>query len=91
MSSPFSEFIFSALYFVTSPVAISFIDDFHMQYMMENAIAKLTPNLKTVVILYYYNDMTTNEIAKITGCLKATVRSRLFYARCALKKMIQAM
>lgn len=64
------------------------IDDFDIQYMLQSAIDKLTPNLKTVIVLYYYNYMTTEEIAKITGSLKATVRSRLFYARHALKKQL---
>ena len=64
------------------------IDNFHIQYMLQCAIDKLTPSLKTVIVLYYYNDMTTEEIAKITGSLNATVRSRLYYARHALKKQL---
>lgn len=64
------------------------IDNFHIQYMLQSAIDKLTPSLKTVIVLYYYNDMTTEEIAKITGSLNATVRSRLYYARHALKKQL---
>lgn len=55
---------------------------------MQSAINKLSPNLKTVVILYYYNDMTIEEISRVTGCFKATVKSRLFYARGALKKQL---
>lgn len=62
------------------------IDTYEIKLVMQNAINKLSENLKTVIILYYYNDMSIEEISKVTGCFKATVKSRLFYARNALKK-----
>jgi RNA polymerase sigma-70 factor (ECF subfamily) len=64
------------------------IDTYEIKLVMQNAINKLNENLKTVVILYYYNDMSIEEISKVTGCFKATVKSRLFYARSALKKQL---
>ena len=57
------------------------IDEVETRYLMNTAVNKLSKNLKTVVILYYYNGMSIEEIAKVTGSLKATVKSRLFYAR----------
>ncbi|MDO4554775.1 MAG: RNA polymerase sigma factor [Lachnospiraceae bacterium] len=49
----------------------------------------LRPKLKTVVLLYYYNDFSIEEISKITGSPKATVKSRLFQARKQLKTAIE--
>lgn len=66
----------------------SLIDTYEVKLVIQNAINKLNENLKTVIILYYYNDMSIEEISKITGCFKATVKSRLFYARNALKKQL---
>lgn len=64
------------------------IDNYEIKNVMENAINNLSQNLKIVVILYYYNDMSIEEISKVTGCFKATIKSRLFYARVALKKQL---
>lgn len=64
------------------------IDNYEIKNVMENAINNLSQNLKTVVILYYYNDMSIEEISKVTGCFKSTIKSRLFYARAALKKQL---
>ncbi len=64
------------------------IDSYEIKHVIQNAVNNLSENLKTVVILYYYNDMSIEEISKVTGCFKATVKSRLFYARAALKKQL---
>lgn len=64
------------------------IDTYELKALIQQIVNNLSDNLKEVVILYYYNDMSIEEIAKITGCFKATVKSRLFYARSALKKQL---
>jgi RNA polymerase sigma factor, sigma-70 family len=56
--------------------------------MLDEAIEKLSPSLKTVIILYYFNDMSIKEISKILGCFQGTVKSRLFNAKKALKKVL---
>lgn len=62
------------------------IEDYELKLIVQNAVNTLSENLKTVVILYYFNDMSIDEISKVIGCLKSTVKSRLFYARTVLKK-----
>lgn len=62
------------------------LDNFEIKHSMQSAINKLSPNLKTVVILFYFNDMSIHDISKTLNCLKTTVKSRLFYARGVLKK-----
>ncbi|OPX45796.1 ECF RNA polymerase sigma factor SigW [Ruminiclostridium hungatei] len=37
--------------------------------------------LRTVLILYYFNEMSVKEISQVLGCLEGTVKSRLFKAR----------
>ena len=48
-------------------------------------ILKLQPKLRTTIILYYYNELSTKEIAEVMACLQGTVKSRLYTGRCILK------
>ena len=41
------------------------------------AIRNLPVKQRTAVVLYYFNQMSTREIAGIMGCLEGTVKSRL--------------
>jgi len=52
--------------------------------MVHEALAQLSLPLKTVVILYYFNDMTLEKISKVLGCFPGTVKSRLYNARIQL-------
>ena len=61
-------------------------DKSNVRLLVREAIKKLTPPLKTVVILYYFNELTIKEIAKILDCFQGTVKSRLYKARKLLKK-----
>ncbi len=49
-------------------------------------VSKLDVKYRTVILLYYYNGLGTREIARITGTLEGTVKSRLFQARKLLQK-----
>ena len=51
-----------------------------------NAINSLDIKQRITIILYYYNEMSVSEIAKATGSMEGTVKSRLFFAR---KKLYQ--
>lgn len=52
------------------------------------AVESLEIRQRTAVVLYYYNQMSTREIAKVMGCLEGTVKSRLFTARRNLRKLL---
>lgn len=52
------------------------------------AVAALPLKQRTVVILYYYQEFSVSEIAKLTGSLEGTVKSRLHTARKALKEAL---
>lgn len=51
-------------------------------------IEKLELKQKTVIILYYFNELSIKEIAHIVGCFEGTVKSRLYMARKILKKKL---
>lgn len=53
------------------------------------AVEQLEEKQRTTVILYYYNEFSTGEIARIMGTFEGTVKSRLFTARKNLKKQLQ--
>lgn len=44
-------------------------------------IRKLNQKQRTVIILYYFNQMSTKEISRVLGCMEGTVKSRLYTAR----------
>lgn len=58
--------------------------------LLKKAIDNLSLNLKTVTILHYFNEMSIEEISQVLGCLKPTVKSRLFYARRVLKRQLSS-
>ncbi|MDQ7094665.1 RNA polymerase sigma factor [Desulfosporosinus sp. PR] len=60
------------------------LDNFETNLMVHEALTQLSLPLKTVVILYYFNDMTIEEISKVLGCFPGTVKSRLHKARLLL-------
>lgn len=53
------------------------------------AIASLDIKLRTTVILFYFNDLPIKDIAKITGTLEGTVKSRLHTARRKLSQILK--
>lgn len=52
------------------------------------AVDELSPDLKTAVILHYYQHMSYKEIAAATGISRAGVETRLRRARAAMKKHV---
>lgn len=52
------------------------------------AVKELPVKQRTVIVLYYYNQMSTKEIARVTNCLEGTVKSRLYTARASLKQVL---
>jgi len=55
---------------------------------VEQAIANLPLAQRVVVVLYYLNDLSLQEIAEILDVPVGTVKSRLHYSRLALKKSL---
>lgn len=56
---------------------------------VNQAVQALDFKHRVVVVLFYYNEMSTKEIAKVLACTEGTVKSRLFTARKKLKKSLE--
>ncbi len=55
---------------------------------VEKAIASLSLPHRVVVVLYYINDLSLQEISEIIDVPVGTVKSRLYYGRQALKEFL---
>lgn len=53
------------------------------------AVRSLPVKQRTMIVLYYFNQMSVREIAGACGCLEGTVKSRLFHAKARLKAMLE--
>jgi RNA polymerase sigma-70 factor, ECF subfamily len=53
------------------------------------ALDRLTPAHREVLVLRFVEDMSYEDIARATGCTPGTVRSRLHYAKRALRGVIE--
>ena len=56
---------------------------------IDGAIAKLSPEHRTVILLKEMEDLQYHEIAETVGCSIGTVMSRLFYARKKLQTLLK--
>lgn len=52
-----------------------------LQTDLQTTLELLEENLRTVTVLYYYNDLSISEISDILNIAKGTVKSRVFRAR----------
>ncbi|HOZ45479.1 MAG TPA: sigma-70 family RNA polymerase sigma factor [Candidatus Hydrogenedentes bacterium] len=59
--------------------------------VIEEAIARLSPEHREVIILRELQGLDYDAIARICGCRKGTVRSRLSRARDSLREQVEAL
>lgn len=57
---------------------------------VERAMSTLSLAQRTVIVLYYINDLSLREISEILDVPDGTVKSRLYYGRQALRKILEA-
>ena len=57
--------------------------------VLYQAVLNLPVKQRTVMILYYYNEMSIKEIAAACGCLEGTVKSRLHSGKARLKHVLE--
>jgi RNA polymerase sigma-70 factor (ECF subfamily) len=75
-----------------SPKQLSALEEFieaENKSWIKQEIEKLDVKQRTVIVLYYYNELSIAEIARIVGCFEGTVKSRLANARKRLKVQFQ--
>jgi RNA polymerase sigma-70 factor (ECF subfamily) len=54
-----------------------------------NLLNRLPPPQRSVLLLYFIEDFSIEQIADITGAAVGTVKSRLHYAKKALRKLME--
>ena len=58
-----------------------------LKLTLEKLIGKLKPELRSVIIFHYYDDLKYEEIAEVLQCPIGTVKIRLYRAKFELKKL----
>jgi RNA polymerase sigma-70 factor (ECF subfamily) len=53
------------------------------------ALDELAPEHREVLVLRFLEEMAYDDIARVAGCLVGTVRSRLHYAKIALRRILE--
>ena len=66
-----------------------FYDRYASESDLEWALNKIDEDLKTVTVLYYYDDFSVNEISGVLNIPEGTVKSRLSRARDKLYKILK--
>jgi RNA polymerase sigma-70 factor (ECF subfamily) len=56
--------------------------------LLNRALQNLPINQRVVIVLHYLNDLSLPEISEIVNCPVGTLKSRLFYAREALRRQL---
>jgi RNA polymerase sigma factor (sigma-70 family) len=56
---------------------------------VEQLLSKMDSRLATILRLYYLEALTIQEIAEVSNVPSGTVKSRLFYARKMMKKLLE--
>ena len=64
-------------------------DDKYKNMDLINAVKSLNEDLRNITVLYYFEDMSTVEIAKTLEIPEGTVRSRLSRAREKLRERMK--
>ena len=62
--------------------------DGEQEHLVRQALATLKPHHRTILALYYLEDLSVQEIAEILEIPDGSVKSRLYYARENLRKAL---
>ena len=62
----------------------------HQGEMLRDALTKLSPEHREIIDLVYYHEKSVDDAADILSIPRATVKTRMFYARKRLAELVQA-
>ena len=57
--------------------------------VLHQALQQLDPSDREVLVLHYLQDLSTQELAAVVDCPVGTIKSRLYHARAALRRIIE--
>ena len=63
--------------------------DGEQQGLIQEALKSLKPAHRTILVLFYMEDLSVQEVAEILEIPEGSVKSRLYYARLGLKEALQ--
>ena len=72
----------------TGLIAADSTENAALRLTLEQALARLTPKQRAVIVLRFYDDRSVEEAAAIMGCSTGTVKSQTSYALGRLRKLI---
>jgi RNA polymerase sigma-70 factor (ECF subfamily) len=49
----------------------------------------LPPHHREILVLHYLRDLSTEELATVLDCPRGTIKSRLYHARLALRRVME--
>lgn len=55
---------------------------------LQACMEKLSPAHREIIVLFYYREKSVAEVSEIIGIPQATVKSRMFYARRRLARIL---
>ena len=61
----------------------------HQGELLRDALAKLSPEHREIIDLVYYHEKSVDDAAEILSIPRATVKTRMFYARKKLAEMVE--
>ena len=76
---------------VTTPNPTAGLERTELRKRIDRALAQLSPEHRTVLILHEFEELEYKEIAKRMGCSIGTVMSRLFYARRRMASLLASL
>ena len=62
-------------------------DDHERRLLLREALARLTPKQRAVLVLRYYEDLTETQAAAVLGCAPGTVKSQTRHALERLREL----
>ena len=62
--------------------------DGEQKTLVHDALNSIRPHHRTILVLYYLEDLSVQEIAEVLEIPEGSVKSRLFYARDGLRKVL---
>jgi RNA polymerase sigma-70 factor (ECF subfamily) len=72
------------------PGPVELLISHEQEEQLMTLLNQLSPPHRAVLLLHFVEDFSIEEIAAITGARAGTVKSRLHYAREALRKLLEA-
>lgn len=83
------DFPADAVDFFSKGISEEQADNEYRNSLVNFALQKITDEERGLISLYYYEEMTTDEIAAVTGISKSNIKVKLFRARQKMQEIIE--